>query len=171
MSSYDLHRINCVDQPLFIGWAEDMDSAQVSSLTIIGARAGLDEDQIADCLHAMTTDEVKNTLKSLTQEAIDEGAYGLPYIVTRHRRGDEGYFGCDRFEVMSYRIGREWMGPFPPDFEELDMPPPPDNSALEEHLMDIEAIKFEKGDELKALFKDVPIADDPNEDDGSKKLK
>ena len=53
----------------------------------------------------MDTDAVKNELKARTAEAVDEGAYGLPYLVLHHgNQKTDTFFGSDRFEVSSGEI-------------------------------------------------------------------
>lgn len=149
------------------GWSEDMDVAKPASLAVVGHRAGLLEDEIAECLCKMEEPEVKKELKATTEEAVSEGAFGLPYIVTRHSRGDEHFFGADRFEVMAQRLGVDWKGPIPDEeaFKEISMAPGPDNAELLQRLEDINAIKFDAKEELTGLFKGVPIKPDPYKDD------
>jgi 2-hydroxychromene-2-carboxylate isomerase len=51
-------------------------------------------------LKAMETEAVKNELKARTEEASEEGAYGLPYMVIHHGNDKtDAFFGSDRFEV------------------------------------------------------------------------
>jgi len=152
-------------------WSEDMDASKAKSLMVVAARSGLNEDQIADCLHAMQSDEVKDELKRTTNEAVTEGSFGLPFIVTRHRKGDEEYFGCDRFEIMANRLDLEWFGPVPPvedgqePLKELAMAPDADHIAIKEALEDIKAIAFDAKEDLQHIFKGVPLKADPNEED------
>ena len=89
------------------GWSEDMDIAKDVSLAMVGRRAGLTEDEAVDCIEAMETEEVKSLLKETTEEAVREGAYGLPYLVFHKRRneGVETFFGSDRFELIANVMG------------------------------------------------------------------
>ena len=59
----------------------------------------------------METEAVKAELKSRTEEAIDAGAYGLPYIVVHHGKDSwEAFFGSDRFEVFRHFVS--WLSNF-----------------------------------------------------------
>ena len=58
----------------------------------------------------MNGDTIKDTLKTTTSEAVENGAFGLPYIVINKGKDhlgidDDTYFGSDRFEVMASKLG------------------------------------------------------------------
>ena len=58
----------------------------------------------------MNGDTVKDLLKTTTSEAVEKGAFGLPYIVINKGKDhlgidDDTYFGSDRFEVMASKLG------------------------------------------------------------------
>lgn len=52
-------------------------------------------------LQATGLPEVKDQLKTVTEEAQKRGAFGGPTIFV----GGEMYFGSDRFELIAQRIG------------------------------------------------------------------
>ncbi|KAH6661937.1 thioredoxin-like protein [Plectosphaerella plurivora] len=55
-------------------------------------------DDVASILAAATTPEMKDALKKATQEALDRGAYGAPWLwVTNSTGQSEPFFGSDRF--------------------------------------------------------------------------
>lgn len=87
------------------------------------AGAGL-EKSVAESLLARCADaEVKDRLRRVTEEAIERGAFGAPWITLRVSDGDddddnnnkpwEAFFGCDRFDVLAEAIGQPWLGPQP----------------------------------------------------------
>ena len=58
----------------------------------------------------MNGDTIKDTLKTTTSEAVENGAFGLPYIVINKGKDhlgidDATYFGSGRFEVMASKLG------------------------------------------------------------------
>ena len=58
----------------------------------------------------MKQDDVKDLLKKTTSEAVEDGAFGLPFIVIDQGKDhlgieNETYFGSDRFEVIANRLG------------------------------------------------------------------
>ena len=142
-----------------------MDATKTASLHVVANRAGLSEDEIAHCLEAMATDEIKDALKLATKEAVDEGAFGLPFTLVADRNSIDRYFGSDRFEVMASDLGYKWLGPVPePDkLQPLTLP-----SGQEELLRELErqgAVKFEMPPELKQVFEDGRVRDDNDKKD------
>ena len=60
----------------------------------------------------MNKTEVKEALKASTQDALNEGAFGLPFIVVHHSKTSvETFFGSDRFEILADRLRLKWLGP------------------------------------------------------------
>lgn len=58
----------------------------------------------------MKQDDVKSLLKTTTSQAVEDGAFGLPFIIINQGKDhlgieNETYFGSDRFEVIANRLG------------------------------------------------------------------
>jgi len=141
-------------------WSEDMDATKEQSLIIVGSRAGLSEDQIAHVIDEMGKDETKEALKRCTQEALNEGAFGLPFMAVHHTKTNvETFFGSDRFEIMADRLRVKWLGPVPdPEaFEEQKLAPCPDQQELFEELERVGAIKTEIPEEAKTILQTPPV--------------
>lgn len=82
-------------------FVDGRDLADPEVLRDILTSAGLDADRY---LQAITTDEVKDLLKSNTQEAADRGAFGAPTFFVHTRSGDEMFFGQDRLEFVEEEL-------------------------------------------------------------------
>ncbi|TNY23776.1 thioredoxin-like protein [Rhodotorula diobovata] len=70
--------------------------------------------EIDKVVELSTSDKVKGLLKSESQQAVDEGAFGFPWIVVERDDGEKrSFFGSDRFETIAFWLGKEWKGPVP----------------------------------------------------------
>lgn len=94
-------------------WSEDKDITEPASLSEAAMKAGLSEREIKEALELSTSEEIKEKLKSATQNALDYGAFGFPLVVCRVNGKPEMFFGSDRFELMAHCIGEKWLGPQP----------------------------------------------------------
>lgn len=65
------------------------------------------QDVIAKIEHQ----ETKKTLLACTQEALDNGAFGAPWIHVYKDAKIYTFWGSDRFPVIAWLIGEEWKGP------------------------------------------------------------
>lgn len=94
-------------------WNEDKDITEPASLAEAAMKAGLSEIKIKEALQLSTSKEIKDKLKSVTEEALDYGAFGFPLMVCHENGKPQMYFGSDRFELMAHCIGKKWLGPQP----------------------------------------------------------
>ncbi|XP_051262142.1 glutathione S-transferase kappa 1 [Dicentrarchus labrax] len=94
-------------------WSEDKDITEPASLSEAAMKAGLSESEITEVLKLSTSKEVKDKLKSTTQDALEYGAFGFPLLVCHVNGKPEMFFGSDRFELMAHCIGEKWLGPQP----------------------------------------------------------
>ncbi|KAJ3039384.1 hypothetical protein HDV00_012260 [Rhizophlyctis rosea] len=67
-----------------------------------------------EALTAAQDQSIKDELSRITKEALDQGAFGAPWMEVD--QGQEGggksyYFGSDRFEQMAMVLGKKWHGP------------------------------------------------------------
>ncbi|XP_061089720.1 glutathione S-transferase kappa 1-like [Conger conger] len=94
-------------------WGHDEDITLPASLSEAGLKAGLSPYEIEKLLRLASSKKIKDKLKSTTQEALDYGAFGLPFMICHVKGQKEAFFGSDRFEIMAQCIGEQWMGPQP----------------------------------------------------------
>ncbi|XP_051921277.1 glutathione S-transferase kappa 1-like isoform X2 [Hippocampus zosterae] len=98
-------------------WSEDKDITEPASLAEAAQKAGLGSSEIEELQKLCTTPEIKDKLKSSTQEALEYGAFGFPVMVCHINGKAETFFGSDRFEVMAHCLGEKWLGPQPAHLE------------------------------------------------------
>merc|ERR1711936_1203672 len=96
-------------------WSEDKDVHTEDDITTVARSAEMNEKDIADCLAAMKCQHVKATLKMVTEEAVDRGAFGSPTMFCYQQQGENEamFWGSDRFEMIAYFYGKQWLGPNP----------------------------------------------------------
>jgi len=94
-------------------WSEDKDITDPASLSEAAMKAGLPDREIKELLKLSTSKEIKDKLKSTTQEALDHGSFGFPMMVCHVNGKHKMFFGSDRFELMAHCIGEKWLGPQP----------------------------------------------------------
>jgi len=92
-------------------WQHDLDITSPEELTDALQKAGLNETQIAACFEQSTAQEVKDRLKSVTQEGLDMGMFGAPsYILRQEGHDDMLFFGQDRIELLCAELNVPYYG-------------------------------------------------------------
>ncbi|GBN27036.1 Glutathione S-transferase kappa 1 [Araneus ventricosus] len=89
------------------------DITEVQSCREAGKAARLDQETLERCLQMLNEPQVKESLKTCTEEALNYGAFGAPMIVAHIKGKPEVFFGSDRFELLAYVLGEQWLGPVP----------------------------------------------------------
>ena len=132
--AYPEYLESCSRDFWYRSWSEDLDATKDTSIYMIASRAGLKEDEILQCLEDLQTDDLKNALKETTSEAVEAGAFGLPFMVIDREKSIETFWGSDRFEIMANSLGLEWHGPFPDNVCYVPIPMP--NTGAEDDFFE-----------------------------------
>lgn len=74
-------------------------------------RAKVPSSMIEKALEIKSTDEIKNKLRSNTDEALSHSAFGAPTIVAHLPTGPHMLWGCDRIELLAYLLNEKYQGP------------------------------------------------------------
>ncbi|KAH6624447.1 thioredoxin-like protein [Chaetomium sp. MPI-SDFR-AT-0129] len=71
-----------------------------------GGKKLFGEGQVREIVEAAGTEEMKGVLKRTTQEALDKGAFGAPWLWVVNGKGEgEPFFGSDRFHFVYEFLG------------------------------------------------------------------
>jgi len=81
-------------------WVNGLDFGNVEVISATLTDAGLDADTL---LTAISTDEIKQSLLQVTNEAIERGLFGAPTMFI----GDDMYFGQDRLDFIEERLSEK----------------------------------------------------------------
>lgn len=76
------------------GWGEGEDIGDAEVIVNVAREVGLDSDDVMESINKV---DVKESLKSNTEEAISKGVFGIPTMVFE----GELYWGNDQFEYLS----------------------------------------------------------------------
>lgn len=79
-------------------WSDDQDISQNETLAQICHQVGLNSEEF---FQEIATPEIKDRLKSNTQELVNRGGFGTPTIFVNH---DDMYFGNDRLMLIRRAI-------------------------------------------------------------------
>jgi 2-hydroxychromene-2-carboxylate isomerase len=93
----DAQRLVLARHLLMAVWRDGIDIADPDGLAVVLARSGVDADAVRA---ASASPEVKLRLRSVTQEAIDAGVFGVPTFRLR----DELFWGADRVEALVWTL-------------------------------------------------------------------
>lgn len=92
-------------------WKNDEPITDPKHYAEAAKKAGLCDDAIATALKRMKDQDVKDRLAQYTKQALDEGAFGSPWIVAHINGKKESIFGSDRFPILAMLLEEEWHGP------------------------------------------------------------
>ncbi|KAJ9155046.1 Thioredoxin-like protein [Pleurostoma richardsiae] len=97
---------NLSQQPVFTQALAEVPSGFKGPGTGDASRPVFSREEVAKILQAASTQEAKDLLKKTTQQALDQGAFGAPWLwVTNAEGKGEPFFGSDRFHFIYNFLG------------------------------------------------------------------
>ncbi|XP_062610017.1 glutathione S-transferase kappa 1-like [Saccostrea cucullata] len=87
-------------------WKNDEPVTEPQHFAEAAKKAGMSEDDISSALKRMSEPDVKNRLTQYTKQALDDGAFGSPWIIAHINGKKESVFGSDRFPILAMLLGK-----------------------------------------------------------------
>lgn len=101
--------VSCARSFWKAGWSdhEDMSSPDV---LVKALSTVLDAEKAKEYVKKADDPDVKAQLLSNTKHALENGAFGLPYICAERDGKEEWFFGSDRWHHITRFLGVDWRG-------------------------------------------------------------
>jgi len=111
---YPEHAENLLRSFWMRSWGEDKDVHSPEDLIAVATASGMTKEEVEACMEAMKSDKVKETLREVTEEAVDRGAFGAPTMYfNQEGKEEEMFWGSDRFDMIAHCFNKPWLGPDP----------------------------------------------------------
>ena len=96
-------------------WSNGEEIHEDKTLLEAALRCGIPSKMAEELGRLSKTQEIKQKLRQVTDEAIELGAFGMPCTVATPPgyAKPQLYFGGDRLEVFAHEMGFSWKGPHP----------------------------------------------------------
>uniref|UniRef100_A0A0N4ZUE3 Glutathione S-transferase kappa n=1 Tax=Parastrongyloides trichosuri TaxID=131310 RepID=A0A0N4ZUE3_PARTI len=92
-------------------WSKQETGHSIDDIIAVGKKIGLSEDLIKKLIEKTSSFEVKDLIKKNTDEAINDGAFGAPWIKVEREDGQShSFFGSDRMPQICYFIDKPFIG-------------------------------------------------------------
>ena len=87
--------------------SREIDFKNPQTIYDLAIESGIDANLVKNTHEIMNSDKVKADLRTVTDEALKRGAFGVPTMFIHTENGPKMVWGCDRMFVMGNLLGEK----------------------------------------------------------------